>query len=105
FVPYGTGPGSTASFLIVLAFPSAAGLPTAAMVLPNNGLVPSGAGGTRKLLAAASADLPIASAGLCWEAKFTWIASALPTLDDIDGLWHYVQNSHDLNQYWAFSDD
>jgi hypothetical protein len=36
---------------------------------------------------------------------FTWVPVGLPTLDDIDGLWHYVVNSPDNNQYWAFSDN
>jgi len=103
FVPYGTGPGSTASFAFTLL--GSLGTSTVMYLLPNNGLVPSSAGGTATLLAAGSAHLPIASTGLCWEAKFNWIASALPTLDDIDGLWHYTVNSPGDNQYWVFSDD
>ncbi|HEX5009819.1 MAG TPA: hypothetical protein VFY71_05420 [Planctomycetota bacterium] len=103
FIPYGTGPGSSASF-VLSGLPSVAGMPTVTILLPNNGFVPS-AGGTATLLAAASAMLPIASTGLCWQVKFTWVPSALPLLDDIDGLWHYVTNSPDENQYWAFSDN
>src|SRR5262245_18711030 len=73
--------------------------------MPNNGLARSGSGGKATLLGAAAASLPISSTGLCWQVTFNWYPSAIATLDDIDGLWHYVANSPDLNQYWAFSDD
>jgi hypothetical protein len=103
FVAYGTGPGSTASFVLT-GLPSAVGLPSVTVLLPNNGFVPS-AGGAATLLGVASASLPIGSTGFCWQVTFNWVPSAVPTLDDIDGLWHYVVNSPDNNQYWAFSDN
>lgn len=105
FIQYGTGPGSTASFLLSL-LPSGSGLPSSTVVLlPNNGLVPSSSGGTATLIAAAAQDLPIGSTGLCWGVQFTWIPSALASLDDVDGWVHYVVNSPDGNQYWLMSDD
>src|SRR5262245_14681919 len=105
FIAYGTGPGSSASFVLAL-LPSGVGLPSATIFLPNNGLVPSGSGGTATLLAAATGvSIPIGSTGFCWQVKFTWLPSALPTSDDIDGLWHWASTSPDNNQYWAFSDN
>lgn len=104
FIPYGTSPGASASFILSL-LPSGAGLPSGTVVLlPNNGLVPS-AGGTATLIAAATASLPIASTGFCWGVQFTWIPSALASLDDVDQWAHYVVNSPDGNQYWLMSDD
>ena len=104
FIPYGTGPGSTASFVLT-GLPSGVGLGSASVVLPNNGLAPSAAGGTATIIAAGNATLPIGSTGFCWQVTFNFVASAVPTLDDIDGLWHYAVNSPDLNQYWGFSAD
>jgi hypothetical protein len=98
-VPYGTPPGSSASFVLA-ALPSGAG--TATIVLPNNGLAPTPVG-TATIIGAASASLPIASTGFCWAVTFQWNPSSLTTLDDIDGLWHYAVNSPDGNQYWAMS--
>lgn len=107
FIPYGLSPGASASFLLSL-LPSVAvgaGIPSSTVVLlPNNGLVPS-AGGTATLIAAATASLPIGSTGFCWGVQFTWIPSALASLDDIDSWAHYVVNSPDGNQYWLMSDD
>ena len=37
--------------------------------------------------------------------QFTWVGSAVPYLDNIDGVWHYTMNSDDGNQYWIMSDD
>jgi len=102
FVPYGLGPGSTASFVLA-GLPSGAGS-SVSIFLPNNGLTPS-AGGTATLLGQAAATLPIGSTGFCWQVTFNWVPSAIPTLDDIDGLWHYAVNSPDNNQYWGFSDN
>ena len=104
FIPYGLSPGASASFILSL-LPTAAGLPSGTVVLlPNNGLVPS-AGGTATLIAAATATLPINSTGFCWGVQFTWIPSALASLDDVDSWAHYVVNSPDGNQYWLMSDD
>jgi hypothetical protein len=76
------------------------------MLLPNNGLVPSSAGGSAALIGAASnAALGINSSGFCWGVQFNWIPTALGLTDDIDGLWHYVINGSGNNQYWGFSDD
>jgi hypothetical protein len=104
-VPYGTGPGSTASFVLA-GWPSGlSGVSTAApIVLPNNGLAPAGAG-TATLVAAASGSLPIVSTGFCWAVTFTWQPSSLASLDDIDGWEHFLANSPDANQYWLISDN
>jgi len=104
FIPYGLSPGASASFLLSL-LPTGSGLPSSTVVLlPNNGLVPS-VGGTATLIAAAAATLPINSTGFCWGVQFTWIPSALTSLDDVDSWVHYVVNSPDGNQYWLMSDD
>jgi len=104
FVPYGTPPGSTASFLFKI-FPSGAGIASGiTSIIPNNGLVPS-AGGTSTLIAAAAMTLPITSTGFCWGVAFRWIPTALSSLDDNDGWMHSVSISPDLNQYWMFSDN
>lgn len=110
FMPYGTGPSSTASF-VALGVASAAaialGVPTSMVVVtPDNGIiagVPSSVfiiGGGYGTL-----TLPTASAGFCWAVQFTWGGSSLPSLDDVDGWVHYGLNSPDNNQYWMFSTD
>jgi hypothetical protein len=104
FVPYGTGPGSTASF-VLRRLGSSVGMPTQLMLLPNHGLQPSGAGGTATIVAAASVSLPLASTGFCWVVQFNWLPSAIMSLDDVDGWVHYVVNSPDMIQYWAFSEN
>ena len=105
FVPYGTGPGSTASFVLV-NLPSSGILPAGAQaLLPNNGLSPAGMGGVATPIAVASASLQIASTGFCWSVQFTWNPSALVSLDNIDGWAHYLANSPDANQYWMLSDN
>src|SRR5215510_2571278 len=105
FVPYGAGPGSSVSFL-TMPVPSGVGVSgVAPILLPNNGLIPGGAGGTATIIGAASASLPINSVGFCWAVQFTWIPSALGSLDDIDGWAHFVANSPDLNQYWQMSEN
>jgi hypothetical protein len=64
FVPYGTPPGSTASFVFT-TFASFDGLPpTVYELIPNNGLVPT-AGGTATHIALTRISLPIASTGFC----------------------------------------
>jgi hypothetical protein len=106
FIPYGVGPGSSFSFAVA-GLPAGVG-PTAsaAILVPNNGLVPSSSGGTATIVGAASnVNIPINSSGFCWGVQFTWLPSAVPFLDDIDGLWHYAINSDDGNQYWGFTND
>lgn len=109
-LPYGTGPASTFSFAL-LGIPTAAalqlGLPSGLLFLsPENGLL-GGAGGIATLVGGGTGELtlPSASAGNCWSVQFTFGGSSLPLHDDIDGLWHWVRNSGDLNQYWQFSDN
>lgn len=104
FIPYGTGPASSFSFLLTL-LPTGAGLPSATVaLLPDNGIINS-AGGTATLIAAAQASLPIASTGFCWGVQFTWQPSALTSLDDVDSWVHYNVNSVDGNQYWGISNN
>jgi len=95
FLAYGTGPSSTVSFVVgaVSGFPN--------VVLPDNGLV-SGAGTATQVYAI---QVPGQVAGMgCWGTQFTILGgSALPFLDNIDGIWHYSLNSPDQNQYWYFS--
>lgn len=111
FMPYGTGPGTTFSFLL-------AGLPSGAFtilgvaspcvaLLPDNGLISAGAGGTATLIGGGSGFLgiPTVSAGNCWAVQFTWGGTALGSFDDVDGWVHWTMNSPDNNQYWVFSND
>jgi hypothetical protein len=104
FLPYGTGPSSTVSFLGLGV--SALG-PTHTTIMPDNGLF---AGlGTRTVVGAGSAQIPSSPTGSlasgCYSVRFEWVASALPLLDGIDGLWHWAVNSDDANQYWQMSVD
>ena len=100
-IPYGTGPSSTVSFLA--AATSALG-PTHTVLVPDNGLVTVLGGGTATFIAGGTGTLGPVPSG-CYEVQFTWLASALPFLDAIDGLWHYAVNSPDGNQYWQMSVD
>jgi hypothetical protein len=94
FLAYGTGPSSTVSFLAA----AVSGFPT--VVLPDNGIV-SGAGTATQVMAV---QVPSQAAGFgCWGTQFKTAASAVPFLDNIDGIWHYNVNSTDQNQYWYFS--
>ncbi len=105
FVPYGTAPGASASFVTALV-PSAILPGGVAALVPNVGLLPSAIGGQVEVVGAASVPgLPIASTGLCWTVQFTWSPSAMALHDDIDGLWHWVRNSPDDNQYWQLSNN
>ena len=99
FLAYGLGPSSTVSF--VAAATSALG-PTQTLVLPDNGLV-AGSGTATLVGAGTGAGAPVASG--CYIVQFTWTASALPFLDNIDGIWHYAVNSSQENQYWLMSVD
>lgn len=103
FVSFGTPAGSSASFVAV-ALPSAVG--TSALV-PNEGLVPSAAGGRVALLGAANvAPTPIMSTGFCWTSLFQWYPSATAALhDSTNGWWYWVQDNPLGNQYWAMSGD
>lgn len=104
-LPYGLSPGASANFLIS-GLPTGAGLPSSTTILmPNNGLLPASNGGTATLIAAAAANLPIASTGFCWAVRFTWTPSALLSLDHVDGWWFWQENSVNNNQYWATSND
>jgi hypothetical protein len=106
FIPYGTGPGSMESFVIANVPVGVGPTSSAAILLPNNGLVPSSANGTATVVFSASnISLPINSVGFTWGVQFTFNPSSLALSDDIDGLWHYTMNSADDNEYWAFSDD
>lgn len=106
FVPYGTPPGSSFN-LLLSGYPSGAGVASSlTLLLPNNGLVPSSNGGTATLIAATGvAALGIGSTGFCWVVDFNWAPSALVSLDDVDGWWHYLHSSTDNNQYWGLSND
>jgi hypothetical protein len=106
FVPYGTPPGASVSFFTA-GVPSSFGFTfSAGLVVPNNGYQPSGLNGTISLVGAfPDITIPIPSDGFCWGVQFSFIPSGLGLHDDIDGLWHYLINSDDGNQYWGFSDD
>lgn len=111
FMPYGTGPGTTFSFLLS-GLPSAAttalGIPSGMTVLlPDNGLISAGAGGLATVIGGGAGTLaiPTASAGNCWAVQFTWGGTALGSFDDVDSWVHYALNSGDNNQYWVFSND
>ncbi len=111
FIPYGVGPASTFSFLLA-GMPSGIGVTgvstATVMLLPENGLLNS-AGGTATIVAAAgnvSLGLPAGSGSFgCWLVQFTWTPTAVQFLDDIDGMWHWMTDSADANQYAAMSDD
>jgi len=101
FLPYGTGPSSTASFVAALS--SALG-PSQTVLLPDNGLVAGS--GTATLVAGFTDNIgQLATAAYCVTVHYFWAGTALPFLDNIDGVWHYAVNSDDANQYWDFSDD
>ncbi len=102
-LPYGLSPGASANFLLT-GLPSGVGLPSStAILIPNNGLTTST--GSATIIAAASANLAIASTGFCWNVEFTWLPSALVSFDRVDGWWHWQTNSVNNNQYWAMSND
>jgi hypothetical protein len=106
FIPYGVGPGSTRSFVVAGLPPGTGPAPSSAILLPNNGLVPSTAGGSADFVGTfTNIALPLMSTSFCWGVQFTFVPTAIALHDDIDGLWHYVINSDDYNQYWGFSND
>ncbi len=104
FLPYSTPPGSSVNFM--LASVSIPCNPVGVeFLLPNNGLLPTSNGGSAEVIAAACATIPLPSADECWIIEFTWIPSALQSLDHVDGWWHWLTNSSFGNQYWALSTD
>lgn len=106
FIPFGTFGSGGFSFGI-FGLPAGVGpTPSAAIVLPNNGLIPSSSAGTATIVGAASnVSIPINSTGFCWGVQFTWNPSSLALTDDIDGLWHYTINGDGNNEYWGFSNN
>jgi hypothetical protein len=104
--PYGIPAGSTSAFVFT-GFASGVPVPSGTVALiPNNGIAPSSNGGTVFVIAAASnAEIPIASTGFCWGVQFNWAPSAVVSLDDVNGWWHWRTNSADGNQYWSVSND
>jgi len=106
FIPFGAVGSGGFSFGI-FGLPAGAGpAPSSAVLLPNNGLIPSSTGGTAVIVGVATnVSLPINSSGYCWGVQFTWNPSALPLTDNIDGLWHYTINGDGNNQYWGMSND
>ena len=106
FIPFGTFGSGGFSFGLFGLPAGTAPSPSSAILLPNNGLIPSGSGGTATIVGAASnVSIPINSTGYCWGVQFTWTPSCLALTDDIDGLWHYVINGDGNNQYWGFSNN
>lgn len=99
FVAYGFGPASTVSFVALAT--SALG-PTQTLLAPDNGFVAGS--GTATLVGGGTGTLGPVGSG-CYIVQFTWTASAVPYLDNMDAIWHYSVNSPDLNQYWIMSDD
>ena len=102
-IPYGLGPSSTVSFIAAAATALGAAHTT---LVPDNGLVAGS--GTVTFVGGGSGEIPGGSGSLasgCFTVQFTWVNSALPLLDGIDGLWHYAVNSDDGNQYWQMSLD
>jgi len=104
-LPYGLAPGASTNFLVT-GLPTGAGMPSSTSILvPNNGLLPASNGGTATVIGAAAASIPIASTGFCWNLKFTWLPSAMLSLDHVDGWWFWQGSSTVGNQYWAMSND
>lgn len=105
FVPYGTGPASSFSFLLTLL--PAFGLPSGHLaLLPDNGLINS-ANGTATIVVA-GAGVSVGGAALasgCYIVQLGFTASAVPFLDNIDGVWHYLWNTSTVNQAPIFSGD
>jgi hypothetical protein len=107
FVPYGAPAGASISFIVAGLPPGAGPTPSSAMLLPNHGFLASGGpvGTATVAFSASQISIPIPSLGFCWAVQFSVIPSAIGLHDDIDGLWHWLVNSDDENQYWGFSDD
>jgi len=105
FIPFGTF-GSGGFSFGVFGLPAGVGpAPSSAIILPNNGLIPSGAATATIVGAASNVSIPINSTGFCWGVQFAWQPSSLALTDDIDGLWHYTINGDGNNEYWGFSNN
>lgn len=106
FAPYG---GPTSGSFVILGLPSNAGLPTStSLLVPNEGLIGGPTTATITSIAAAAASLPLASTGFCWTVQFTWLPSALVSLEDIDSWYTWRSNGRGGalgNQYWGMSND
>ncbi|GJM22619.1 MAG: hypothetical protein DHS20C15_25340 [Planctomycetota bacterium] len=104
--PTGAPPGS--SFQWILFAPPAGVATTAAHLVPNAGLIPSGANtGTVVLITAVSVTAAISATG-CYNFDLNWtgtLGSAIPALDNIEGWWTNLTASRDNNQYWTFASD
>jgi hypothetical protein len=103
------GQYSTVSF-VLFGLPSGLGaLSSATMLGPNSGILTSSLAqgpGTATIVAAASGIKSgnLAQSG-CYVVQFTWTPTAVQYLDKIDGMWHYLVNSDELNQYYMLSTD
>jgi hypothetical protein len=108
--PYGTWAQSTASFILFGMPTGGVGLPSPDLMIgPNESIVTSaGAPGPGRANFAANAG-GIVSNNLtqsgCFVVEFTWVPSSLAFQDKITGMWHYLWNSDELNQYWVVSTD
>jgi hypothetical protein len=107
--PYGVY--GTTSF-VLFGMPSGiggTGVPTSTLMLaPNSGInLNGGAGpGTATIVAAAGGVVSnnLAQSG-CYLVQFTWLPTSVNYLDKIDGMWHWLRNSDEGNQYWLVSTD
>ncbi|MGQ0552613.1 MAG: hypothetical protein ACT4PU_05285 [Planctomycetota bacterium] len=109
FNPYGTGPASSASFVLsqLGSVGTLIGIPTSQLfILPEMGLL-GGAGGIVTLVAGANAVVnpPDGSAINCWGVQFQWTPSTVNYFPNIDGVWSWTANSPDGDQYYTFSAD
>jgi hypothetical protein len=107
---YGTPPGASASFFLGVGLSS--GLQAAvnpgstAIMIPNNGIVPSSNGGTFGAIAATEfGPFALGSSGGCWILSYTWLPTALQSLDHIDGWWQWLSNAGNGSQYFGLSVD
>ncbi len=111
FIPYGFGPCSSFSFLPALVPSGVAAIgisPLTEVLLPDHGLCGAGGGTATIVAAAGNVDIPLpagTAAFGCWFVQFQWTPTAVRFLDDIDGLWHWMTDSPDGNQYYGFSTD
>jgi hypothetical protein len=110
-MPYGVGPGASGFSFLVLAVSAVPFVPPIAahdIVAPDNGLI-NGSGTATLVAAAGNVQIPPGTGsvapGFCYVVQFTWTASAVPYLDNIDAIYHWAVNSDDANQYWGMSDD
>lgn len=106
--PYGAGLTTTVSWLLfgMPAGIASAGVPTSTLMLGPNENILNSQGGTATIVAAAgNVGLgPLTGSG-CYLVQFSWTPTTVNYLDDVDGMWHWLRNSSDLNQYWMVSVD